>query len=72
MPSSRRLAEKHKSPALGIVRLPGACLARKSEADPHPGLQEFEIGVILDTEQFNVRRVLLADSLTAPTSERRS
>jgi hypothetical protein len=34
-------------------------------------LQELEIGVILGTEQNDVRRVLLADSPFAPTAERR-
>jgi hypothetical protein len=33
-------------------------------------LREFEIGVILDAEQIDVRRLLLADSPAASTVER--
>ncbi|PYU48172.1 MAG: hypothetical protein DMG48_21255 [Acidobacteria bacterium] len=38
---------------------------------PNTNLHEFDIGVILSAEQFDVRRVLLADSPTAPVPERR-
>jgi hypothetical protein len=34
-------------------------------------LPELDIGGILIQEQFDVRRILLADSLAAPTPERR-
>lgn len=33
----------------------------------YAGLQEFGIGVILNTEHIDVRRFLLADSLLAPS-----
>jgi hypothetical protein len=36
----------------------------------YAGLQELEIGVILYTEHIDVRRILLADSPTAPTPGR--
>jgi hypothetical protein len=52
--------------------LPGPLRARKSLSRVYRALNFLTFGVILKEEQIDVRRVLLADSPTAPTQERRN